>query len=80
MHDIRFKFIVRCIYNSCNKLTIYICVWQTDNILAPMITHGIYSTVVLGHGLWKIHDHRRRLRQRIQKVRSEGSSSADDTL
>lgn len=36
---------------------------QTDNILAPMITHGIYSTVVLGHGLWKIHDHRRRLRQ-----------------
>uniref|UniRef100_A0A804RKI2 CAAX prenyl protease 2/Lysostaphin resistance protein A-like domain-containing protein n=1 Tax=Zea mays TaxID=4577 RepID=A0A804RKI2_MAIZE len=53
---------------------------QTDNILAPMITHGIYSTVVLGHGLWKIHDHRRRLRQRIQKVRSEGSSSADDTL
>ncbi|CAD6263051.1 unnamed protein product [Miscanthus lutarioriparius] len=51
---------------------------QTDNILAPMITHGIYSTVVLGHGLWKIHDHRRRLRQRIQQVRSQGSSS--DTL
>ncbi|XP_066345466.1 uncharacterized protein [Miscanthus floridulus] len=51
---------------------------QTDNILAPMITHGIYSSVVLGHGLWKIHDHRRRLRQRIQQVRSQGSSS--DTL
>ncbi|ONK56036.1 uncharacterized protein A4U43_C10F3470 [Asparagus officinalis] len=33
---------------------------QTDNILAPMITHGIYSAVVLGHGLLKIHDHRRR--------------------
>ncbi|RLM65873.1 uncharacterized protein C2845_PM16G14020 [Panicum miliaceum] len=51
---------------------------QTDNILAPMITHGIYSAVVLGHGLWKIHDHRRRLRQRIQQVRSQGKSS--DTL
>ncbi|KAL6645339.1 hypothetical protein ACP70R_016947 [Stipagrostis hirtigluma subsp. patula] len=45
---------------------------QTGNILAPMITHGIYSAVVLGHGLWKIHDHRRRLRQRIQQVRREG--------
>ncbi|RYR62285.1 hypothetical protein Ahy_A04g019742 [Arachis hypogaea] len=31
---------------------------QTNNILAPIITHGIYSTVILGHGLWKIHDHR----------------------
>nr|CAB3485129.1 unnamed protein product [Digitaria exilis] len=48
---------------------------QTDNILAPMITHGIYSAVVLGHGLWKIHDHRRRLRERIQQVRSQGKSS-----
>ncbi|KAG2326737.1 hypothetical protein Bca4012_035653 [Brassica carinata] len=44
---------------------------QTDNILAPMMTHGIYSTVILGHGLWKIHDHRRRLRQRIERLRSE---------
>lgn len=44
---------------------------QTDNILAPMITHGIYSAVVLGHGLCKIHDHRRKLRQRIQQVRVE---------
>ncbi|XP_077235295.1 uncharacterized protein LOC143877242 [Tasmannia lanceolata] len=44
---------------------------QTDNILAPMITHGIYSAVILGHGLWKIHDHRRRLRQRIQQLRVE---------
>ncbi|KAL0710726.1 hypothetical protein Bca4012_017704 [Brassica carinata] len=34
---------------------------QTDNILAPRMTHGIYSAVILGHGLWKIHDHRRRL-------------------
>ncbi|XP_020096174.1 uncharacterized protein LOC109715532 [Ananas comosus] len=44
---------------------------QTDNILSPMITHGIYSAVVLGHGLWKIHDHRRRLRNRIQQLRAE---------
>ncbi|GJN29988.1 hypothetical protein PR202_gb18260 [Eleusine coracana subsp. coracana] len=50
---------------------------QTDNIMAPMITHGIYSAVVLGHGLWKIHDHRRRLRQRIQQVRRQGSSSSE---
>lgn len=49
--------------------------FQTDNILAPMITHGIYSAVILGHGLWKIHDHRRRLRQRIQLVREEGRST-----
>ncbi|KAM0935427.1 putative Type II CAAX prenyl endopeptidase Rce1 [Dioscorea sansibarensis] len=49
---------------------------QTDkNILAPMITHGIYSAVVLGHGLWKIHEHRRRLRQRIQQVRVEARNS-----
>jgi membrane protease YdiL (CAAX protease family) len=44
---------------------------QTNNILSPIITHGIYSTVILGHGLWKIHDHKRRLRQRIQKLKSE---------
>ncbi|KAK2995918.1 hypothetical protein RJ640_029800 [Escallonia rubra] len=45
---------------------------QTNNILAPIITHGIYSAVILGHGLWKIHDHRRRLRQRIQQLKQEG--------
>nr|GME00039.1 uncharacterized protein LOC109153342 [Ipomoea batatas] len=50
---------------------------QTDNILAPIITHGIYSTVVLGHGLWKINDHRRRLRQRIQQLKQEGKQSRD---
>ncbi|CAN0908184.1 hypothetical protein LINGRAHAP2_LOCUS25164 [Linum grandiflorum] len=44
---------------------------QTNNLLAPMITHGIYSTVVLGHGLWKIHDHRKRLRHRILQLKSE---------
>ncbi|KAK7406393.1 hypothetical protein VNO78_08017 [Psophocarpus tetragonolobus] len=48
---------------------------QTDNILAPIITHGIYSTVILGHGLWKINDHRRRLRQRIQQLKSEEKNS-----
>ncbi|KAK9144512.1 hypothetical protein Sjap_004415 [Stephania japonica] len=40
-----------------------------------MITHGIYSAVILGHGLWKIHDHKRRLRQRIQQLKSEGRYS-----
>ncbi|KAL4393838.1 hypothetical protein AHAS_Ahas02G0092000 [Arachis hypogaea] len=44
---------------------------QTNNILALIITHGIYSTVILGHGLWKFHDHRRRLWQRIQQLKSE---------
>ncbi|CAL0314356.1 unnamed protein product [Lupinus luteus] len=48
---------------------------QTNNILAPIITHGIYSTVILGHGLWKINDHRRRLRQRIQQLKSEEKNS-----
>ncbi|KAJ6835135.1 uncharacterized protein M6B38_124190 [Iris pallida] len=47
---------------------------QTDNILAPMITHGIYSAVVLGHGLIKIHDHRRKLRNRIQQVKAGAKS------
>ncbi|EPS64215.1 hypothetical protein M569_10564, partial [Genlisea aurea] len=42
---------------------------QTNNILAPILTHGIYSTVVLGHGLWKMHHHQRRLRQRVHKLR-----------
>ncbi|XP_060179854.1 uncharacterized protein LOC132609734 [Lycium barbarum] len=50
---------------------------QTDNILAPIITHGIYSAVILGHGLWKIHDHRRRLHQRIQQLKQEGKNSSD---
>lgn len=41
---------------------------MTNNILAPIITHTIYSAVVLGHGLWRIHDHRQKLRQRIKRV------------
>ncbi|XP_065877407.1 uncharacterized protein [Euphorbia lathyris] len=48
---------------------------QTNNILAPMITHGIYSAIVLGHGLWKIHDHKRRLRQRIQQLKLDEINS-----
>lgn len=48
---------------------------QTNNILAPIITHGIYSATILGHGLWKIHDHRRRLRQRIQQLNEEQKNS-----
>lgn len=44
---------------------------QTNNILAPIITHVIYSAVILGRGLWKKHDHRRRLHQRIQQLKSE---------
>lgn len=48
---------------------------KTGNILAPMITHGIYSVVVLGNGLRKIHDHRRRLRHRIEEIRLEGGDS-----
>ncbi|XP_057511565.1 uncharacterized protein LOC130793741 isoform X1 [Actinidia eriantha] len=47
---------------------------QTNNILAPILTHGIYSTVILGHDLWKIHDHKRGLRQRIQQLKQEGRS------
>ncbi|XP_062073652.1 uncharacterized protein LOC133777910 isoform X2 [Humulus lupulus] len=50
---------------------------QTDNILAPIITHGIYSAVILGHGLWKIHDHRRRLRQRIRQLKLEGKKEVN---
>lgn len=49
---------------------------QTDNMLTPMITHGIYSAVVLGHGLWKIHDHRRRLRDRTQRLRADPDASS----
>ncbi|KAJ8538714.1 hypothetical protein K7X08_030010 [Anisodus acutangulus] len=50
---------------------------QTNNILAPIITHGIYSAVILGHGLWKIHDHRRRLHQRIQQLKQDDKNSSN---
>ncbi|KAI5078622.1 hypothetical protein GOP47_0006293 [Adiantum capillus-veneris] len=39
---------------------------QTGNILAPIITHIIYSSVVVGNGLRRIHDRREKLRQRTQ--------------
>ncbi|KAL5724362.1 hypothetical protein ACHQM5_007634 [Ranunculus cassubicifolius] len=48
---------------------------QTSNIFCPMITHGIYSAVILGHGLSKINEQRRRLRQRVQQVRLDGRDS-----
>ncbi|KAK4786599.1 hypothetical protein SAY86_010432 [Trapa natans] len=48
---------------------------QTNNILAPIITHGIYSSVILGHGLWKIHEQQRKLRVRIQRIKSEERNS-----
>ncbi|XP_064947023.1 uncharacterized protein LOC135597675 isoform X4 [Musa acuminata AAA Group] len=35
---------------------------QTRNILAPMITHGMYSAVLLGHGLCRIHDGERQVK------------------
>lgn len=40
---------------------------QTGNILAPIITHFIYSTVVVGYGLRRIHDRREKLRLRTQR-------------
>ncbi|CAL9209934.1 uncharacterized protein LOC135626836 isoform X2 [Musa acuminata AAA Group] len=42
---------------------------QTRNILAPMITHGMYSAVLLGHGLCRIHDGERQV-----KVESKNSN------
>lgn len=48
---------------------------QTNNILCPMITHGIYSAVILGHGLSKINEQRRRFRQRVQQLRLEERKS-----
>nr|XP_018675688.1 PREDICTED: uncharacterized protein LOC103972193 isoform X2 [Musa acuminata subsp. malaccensis] len=35
---------------------------QTRNILAPMITHGMYSAVLLGQGLCRIHDGERQVK------------------
>ncbi|KAG7542452.1 CAAX prenyl protease 2 [Arabidopsis thaliana x Arabidopsis arenosa] len=49
---------------------------QTNNLLAPIITHGIYSAVVLGNGLWKLHHHQQRLRLRVQKLETEGDDNS----
>ncbi|KAH7437834.1 hypothetical protein KP509_05G091300 [Ceratopteris richardii] len=40
---------------------------QTGNVLAPIITHIIYSTVVVGNGLRRIHERREKIRQRTRK-------------
>ncbi|KAF8088349.1 hypothetical protein N665_0545s0017 [Sinapis alba] len=48
---------------------------QTNNLLAPIITHGIYSAVVLGNGLWKLHHHQQRLRLRVQTLETEGDKN-----
>ncbi|KAL0890152.1 hypothetical protein Bca101_014135 [Brassica carinata] len=48
---------------------------QTNNLLAPIITHGIYSAVVLGNGLWKLHHHQQRRRLRVKKLETEGENS-----
>lgn len=50
---------------------------QTNNILAPMITHTIYSGVVLGHGLWRIHEQRTKLRKRIKSVRQKDGTKSE---
>ncbi|CAN6912764.1 unnamed protein product [Brassica oleracea] len=49
---------------------------QTNNLLAPIITHGIYSAVVLGNGLWKLHHHQQRLRLRVHKLETEGDNNS----
>ncbi|KAF3485617.1 hypothetical protein F2Q69_00056913 [Brassica cretica] len=49
---------------------------ETNNLLAPIITHGIYSAVVLGNGLWKLHHHQQRLRLRVQKLETEGDNNS----
>lgn len=41
---------------------------HTGNILAPIITHTLYSLVVVGNGLRRIHDNREKLRQRVSKI------------
>ncbi|CAM6090725.1 unnamed protein product [Calypogeia fissa] len=41
---------------------------QTGNIFGPMITHTLYSLVVAGNGLRRIHDNRFKLRQRVSEV------------
>ncbi|BBN19501.1 CAAX protease family protein [Marchantia polymorpha subsp. ruderalis] len=52
---------------------------QTGNILGPMITHSLYSLVVVGNGLRRIHDNRDKLRQRVSKV-TQHSVEGDDLV
>lgn len=44
---------------------------HTGNILAPIITHTLYSLVIVGNGLRRIHDNRVKLRQRVSKISVE---------
>ena len=44
---------------------------HTGNIVAPIITHTLYSLVVVGNGLRRIHDNREKLRQRVSKISGE---------
>jgi membrane protease YdiL (CAAX protease family) len=44
---------------------------HTGNILAPIITHTLYSLVIVGNGLRRIHDNREKLRQRVSKISVE---------
>ncbi|KAJ7544398.1 hypothetical protein O6H91_09G077500 [Diphasiastrum complanatum] len=41
---------------------------QTGNILAPMITHTLYSIVVVGNGLRRINSQKEKLRQRVSEI------------
>ncbi|KAL2609055.1 hypothetical protein R1flu_027628 [Riccia fluitans] len=50
---------------------------QTGNILGPMITHTLYSLVVVGNGLRRIHDNREKLRQRVSKVTQHNFEGGD---
>ncbi|KAL3677223.1 hypothetical protein R1sor_027171 [Riccia sorocarpa] len=50
---------------------------QTGNILGPMITHTLYSLVVVGNGLRRIHDNREKLRQRVSKVTQHNTEGGD---
>jgi hypothetical protein len=52
-----------------------LCLLQTGNILAPMITHTLYSIVIVGNGLRRIHDNREKLRQRVNKIAGQKLAS-----
>jgi hypothetical protein len=48
---------------------------HTGNILAPIITHTLYSLVIVGNGLRRIHDNREKLRQRVNKIAGQQLTS-----
>ncbi|KAG0570025.1 hypothetical protein KC19_6G133300 [Ceratodon purpureus] len=50
---------------------------HTGNILAPIITHTLYSLVIVGNGLRRIHDNREKLRQRVSKISGERLASIE---